>query len=200
MNLIQPYDYRITPADRAEIKNHAPAVLWFTGLSGSGKSTLANSIEYQLNKTHRAHTYILDGDNIRGGLNNDLGFSERDRTENIRRIGETAKLFVDAGIIVLTSFISPFRADRDRVRALLPSEAFIEIFVKCPVEICEQRDTKGLYKKARQGILKDFTGIDSPYEPPLHPEIILETDKSTIEECTNHVLQFLFDKNILRKQ
>lgn len=198
MKLIQPYDFRITSADRAEIKNHSPAVLWFTGLSGSGKSTLANSIEYQLNKNHHAHTYILDGDNIRGGLNGDLGFSEWDRAENIRRIGEVAKLFVDAGIIVLTSFISPFRADRDKVRVLLPKDAFIEVFVKCPLEICEQRDTKGLYKKARQGILKDFTGVDSPYEPPLNPEIILETGKMTIEECTNRVLQHLSERNILK--
>jgi adenylylsulfate kinase len=198
-DLVHPYDTQITQADRAEIKKHGSAVLWFTGLSGSGKSTLANGVEYALNKIHHAHTYLLDGDNIRHGLNRDLGFTELDRSENIRRIGEVSRLFVDAGIIVLTAFISPFRTDRDQVRALLPMNTFIEIYVKCPLEICEQRDIKGLYKKARQGILKDFTGIDSPYEPPLKPELILETDKMTIAECTNLVIQFLFGKNTLKK-
>ncbi len=197
--LVRPYDTRVTRADRTEIKNHNSAVLWFTGLSGSGKSTLANSVEYQLNKKFRAHTYLLDGDNIRNALNKDLGFSEIDRQENIRRIGEVSRLFVDAGIIVLTAFISPYRTDRDRVRALLPENAFIEIFVSCPLEICEQRDAKGLYKKARQGILKDFTGIDSPYEPPLHPELILETDKCSITDCTDLVIGYLFDNDVIKR-
>jgi adenylylsulfate kinase len=198
VNFIQPYDTRITRSDRSIIKNHDPAILWFTGLSGSGKTTLANNVEYRLNKIHQTHTYILDGDNIRTGLNMDLGFTDTDRYENIRRIGEVARLFVDAGILVLTAFISPFRIDRDRVRALLKSGDFVEIFVQCPLEICEQRDPKGLYKKARQGIIKDFTGIDSPYEPPVSPELILQTDQMSIAECTEKIIQYLQQKNILK--
>ena len=150
-------------ADHAALKNQTPRVLWFTGLSGSGKSTIANEVEKRLNLMNR-HTFLLDGDNVRHGLNKDLGFTEADRIENIRRVGEVAKLMADAGLIVLTAFISPFRAERDMVRAMLPEGEFVEIFVDTPLEVAEARDVKGLYKKARSGQLKNFTGIDSPYE------------------------------------
>jgi adenylylsulfate kinase len=144
-----------------------------------------------LNRRFKAHTYLLDGDNIRTGFNRDLGFSDQDRVENIRRIGEVAKLFVDAGLIVLTAFISPFRADRDSVRAKLPHNAFFEIFVDCPLEVCESRDPKGLYSRARQGLIPDFTGIASPYEEPLQPDIVLPTGRWTVEKCTARVIALL---------
>jgi bifunctional enzyme CysN/CysC len=172
----------------AQLKNQTPRVLWFTGLSGSGKSTIANEVEKSLNLMNR-HTFLLDGDNIRHGLNKDLGFTEADRIENIRRIGEVAKLMADAGLIVLTAFISPFRAERDMVRAMLPEGEFIEIFVDTPLEVAEARDVKGLYKKARSGQLKNFTGIDSPYEPPVSPDITVNTVEMSPTEAAESIVR-----------
>lgn len=183
--------------DRTAIKAHQPACLWFTGLSGSGKSTLANLVEQRLNQEFQAHTYLLDGDNIRTGLNTDLGFSLEDRAENIRRLGELARLFVDAGLIVLTAFISPLRVDRDRARRIIQPGRFIEVYVECPLEVCEQRDPKGLYKKARQGLIKDFTGIDSPYEPPETPEVTLHAGQEPVEVNVGRVIDYLKEKDIL---
>ncbi|WP_086738169.1 sulfate adenylyltransferase subunit CysN [Erythrobacter colymbi] len=177
----------ITRDDHAGMKNQKPRVLWFTGLSGSGKSTIANEVEKQLFVMNR-HTFLLDGDNVRHGLNRDLGFTEADRIENIRRVGEVAKLMADAGLIVLTAFISPFRAERDMVRAMLPEGEFIEIFVDTPLEVAEARDVKGLYRKARSGQLKNFTGIDSPYEPPENPEIRVNTVDMTPEEAARYII------------
>ncbi len=178
----------IAREDHARMKNQTPRVLWFTGLSGSGKSTIANEVEKQLFLMNR-HTFLLDGDNVRHGLNRDLGFTEADRIENIRRVGEVAKLMADAGLIVLTAFISPFRAERDMVRAMLPPGEFIEIFVDTPLDVAEARDVKGLYKKARSGQLKNFTGIDSPYEPPEHPEIRVNTVDMTPEEAARFIIE-----------
>ncbi len=175
---------------RYEKLQYKPCILWFTGLSGSGKSTLASHLEHALFQKG-IHCYVLDGDNIRHGLNKNLGFSPEDRTENIRRIGEVAKLFIDAGIIVLTAFISPYQADRDQVRKLVEPGEFIEIFLDCSVEVCEQRDTKGLYKKARAGIIPEFTGISAPYEKPLVPEITLSTSTLSIERCAQDVVLYL---------
>jgi len=178
----------ITREHHAQMKNQTPRVLWFTGLSGSGKSTIANEVEKKLALMNR-HTFLLDGDNVRHGLNKDLGFTEADRIENIRRIGEVARLMTDAGLIVLTAFISPFRAERQMVRAMLEEAEFIEIFVDTPLEVAEERDVKGLYKKARSGKLKNFTGIDSPYEPPLNPEITVNTVEMTPEEAADHIIK-----------
>ena len=174
----------------AALKNQKPKILWFTGLSGSGKSTIANEVEKTLNLLNR-HTFLLDGDNIRHGLNKDLGFTETDRIENIRRVGEVAKLMADAGLIVLTAFISPFRAERDMVRAMMPEGEFVEIFVDTPLEVAEARDVKGLYKKARAGQLKNFTGIDSPYEPPENPDICVNTVEMSPAEAAEHIVRLL---------
>ena len=174
--------------EHAGLKNQKARVLWFTGLSGSGKSTIANEVEKSLNLMNR-HTFLLDGDNVRHGLNKDLGFTEADRIENIRRVGEVAKLMADAGLIVLTAFISPFRVEREMVRAMLPDAEFIEIFVDTPLEVAEARDVKGLYKKARSGALKNFTGIDSPYEPPLNPEIRVNTVEMTATEAAEYIVR-----------
>jgi bifunctional enzyme CysN/CysC len=182
----QPTD--ISREAHASLKNQKPKVLWFTGLSGSGKSTIANEVEKSLALMNR-HTFLLDGDNIRHGLNKDLGFTEADRIENIRRVGEIAKLMADAGLIVLTAFISPFRAERDMVRAMLPEGEFVEIFVDTPLEVAEARDVKGLYKKARAGELKNFTGIDSPYEPPLQPQIRVNTVEMTPAQAAEHIIR-----------
>lgn len=176
--------------EHANLKNQKPRVLWFTGLSGSGKSTIANEVEKRLNLMNR-HTFLLDGDNVRHGLNKDLGFTEADRIENIRRVGEVAKLMTDAGLIVLTAFISPFRAERDMVRAMMPEGEFVEIFVDTPLEVAEERDVKGLYKKARSGALKNFTGIDSPYEAPLNPEIRVNTVEMTAADAAEHIIRLL---------
>ncbi len=185
--------YKITRDDRQTLLQQKPLLLWFTGLSGSGKSTLADRVEQELHlKGYK--TYLLDGDNIRHGLNSNIDFSEEGRKENIRRIGEVARLFIDAGIIVLTAFISPFKEDRDRVRQLLPEGEFTEIFVDCPLEVCEQRDVKGLYAKARRGEIPDFTGISSPFEAPEHPEITVHTDKDDLETCTNQILNFTLNR------
>ena len=194
-----PTDNRIDPItreDRCRIKGHAPHVLWLTGLSGSGKTTLCHAIERRLNREFGLHTGYLDGDVVRTGLCKDLGFSAADRSENIRRIGEVAKLFYDAGLITLTAFISPFCADRDLVRGLLPPGGFSEIYIRCPLEVCEQRDVKGLYRKDRAGLIPQFTGIDSPYEEPLDPELVLDTAINSLEDCTEAVIQYLRDRQI----
>ena len=174
----------------ANLKNQKPGVLWFTGLSGSGKSTIANLVEKKLHQMNR-HTFLLDGDNVRHGLNKDLGFTEADRIENIRRVGEVAKLMADAGLIVVTAFISPFKAERDLVRSMLPEGEFFEVFIDTPLSVAEERDVKGLYKKARAGDLKNFTGIDSPYEAPTRPEIHIDTTKLTPEEAANLIVDKL---------
>ncbi|GAD88587.1 MULTISPECIES: adenylyl-sulfate kinase [Vibrio] len=182
----------VSASQRQALKKHKSAVLWFTGLSGSGKSTIANAVEVKLNQL-AMHSYLLDGDNVRHGLNRDLGFSDHDRVENIRRIGEVAKLFVDSGTLVLTAFISPFIQDREQVRALLPEGDFIEVFVDTPLAVCEARDPKGLYKKARSGEIKHFTGITSDYEAPIAPEVHLKTDQLSIEQTAEQVVQYLRD-------
>ncbi|MEZ8169596.1 adenylyl-sulfate kinase [Vibrio sp. 10N.286.46.A8] len=180
----------VTHEQRSVQKQQVPTVLWFTGLSGSGKSTVANAVESKLLSLGK-HSYLLDGDNVRHGLNKDLGFSDMDRVENIRRIGEVAKLFVDSGTIVLTAFISPFIADRAQVRELLSSKQFLEVFIDTPLSVCERRDPKGLYKKARAGEIKNFTGIDSMYEAPLTPDIHVETEGQSIEACADIVVNQL---------
>jgi adenylylsulfate kinase len=192
------HDHRVSSADRQKLNGHKVAVLWFTGLSASGKSTVANTVDHKLHAIGK-HTYILDGDNIRMGLNKNLGFSAEDRTENIRRIGEVSKLFTDAGVIVLTAFISPYRADRDAVRALFPNGEFHEIFVNASLETCEKRDPKGLYKKARAGELKNFTGIDpnSPYEAPEKAELVLDANNKGIDELADDVIAYLKGKGLL---
>jgi len=180
----------ISKQDRHRMNGHKSAVLWYTGLSGAGKSTLANKVEEKLFE-RGIHTYVLDGDNIRHGLNKGLGFSTEDRKENIRRIGEVAKLFVDAGAFVSTAFISPYREDRDMVRQLVQDGEFIEVYVNAPLEICEERDPKGLYKKARAGEIKNFTGIDDPYEAPEDAELVIYTGKRSLEECAAEVMNYL---------
>jgi bifunctional enzyme CysN/CysC len=180
----------ITREMHASLKNQKPAVLWFTGLSGAGKSTIANLVEKKLHRMNR-HTFLLDGDNVRHGLNKDLGFTEADRIENIRRVGEVARLMTDAGLIVITAFISPFRAERDMVRAMVPEGEFIEVFIDTPLAEAEARDVKGLYKKARSGTLKNFTGIDSPYEAPDAPEIRIDTTKLTPEQAADLIVERL---------
>ncbi|OUW48329.1 MAG: adenylyl-sulfate kinase [Synechococcus sp. TMED187] len=186
-------------AARAEQRGHRSTILWFTGLSGAGKSTLANAVNQALFERGLA-TYVLDGDNVRHGLCKDLGFSDADREENIRRIGEVAKLFLDAGVIVLTAFVSPFRADRDKARALVENGDFTEIFCSADLSVCEQRDTKGLYAKARAGEIKEFTGISSPYEAPERPELSVDTGASDLEACVNQVVRALIDQGIIPSQ
>jgi bifunctional enzyme CysN/CysC len=191
------YEHRVAKAQRANQKAQRPCVIWLTGLSGSGKSTLANTLEQRLLQ-RGYHSYLLDGDNVRHGLNRDLGFSKDDRIENIRRIGEVAALFADAGLIVITAFISPFRADRALVRALVPEGEFVEVHVHASLEACERRDPKGLYAKARAGVIRDFTGIDSPYEAPERPELILDTERDSVEICLERLLGYLHERRILR--
>jgi adenylylsulfate kinase len=188
--------HRITREDRQKLNGHRGAVLWFTGLSGCGKSTIANAVD-QLLFERGIHTFVLDGDNIRMGLNKNLGFSPADRTENIRRIGEVAKLFADAATIVSTAFISPYRADRDMVRALFPAGEFVEILVQASIETCEARDPKGLYKKARAGEIKEFTGISAPYEAPEAPEIVLDSDNKGVEQLAREVIAWLEARGIV---
>ncbi|MCP3762800.1 adenylyl-sulfate kinase [Domibacillus sp. A3M-37] len=195
-NNIVWHEQSLTKEERRQKNKHHSAVLWFTGLSGSGKSTVANAAARRLFDLG-VSTYVLDGDNVRHGLNKDLGFSDEARKENIRRIGEVAKLFVDGGQLVFTAFISPFREDRDTVRALLEKDEFIEVFVECPIEKCEERDPKGLYKKARAGEIPEFTGISSPYEAPEKPELVLNTDRYTVEECVDQLVDYLKQNNWL---
>jgi len=190
------HDHNVTKEERSSIKEQKPCILWFTGLSGSGKSTIANAIESKLLELNK-HTYLLDGDNIRIGLNKGLTFSDEDRIENIRRIGEVSKLFVDAGSIVLTAFISPFQKERDAVRELVEANEFIEVFIDTPLEVCESRDPKGLYQKARKGEIPNFTGISSPYEAPTKPEIHILNNKITIEDVTQQIIDYLKDKGYL---
>ena len=190
------HQHDVDKARRAQAKKQKPCVLWLTGLSGSGKSTIANLLEKKLAE-HGKHTYLLDGDNVRHGLCGDLTFSDKDRVENIRRIGEVSKLFVDAGIIVLTAFISPFKTERDFCRHLLADDEFIEIFVDTPIEECEKRDPKGLYQKARQGDIKDFTGIDSPYEAPENAEITLTFSGQTAEQSAERLFDLLKQKGMV---
>lgn len=186
MNL-HPILSHIKKTDRERLLHQKAKLIWFTGLSGSGKSTLAVGLEAALHKLGYK-TYLLDGDNIRSGLNNDLAFDEAGRKENIRRIGEVSKLFLDAGVIVISAFISPFKSDREKVRSIVGDENYIEVFVDAPLDVCEQRDVKGLYRKARAGEIKDFTGIDSPYEPPENPDIYLPTHKLSVDESLQQLL------------
>ncbi len=187
---IYQQEHKITKSERAKLLQQKPVIIWFTGLSGSGKSTLAGILEEAL-YAGGYKTYLLDGDNVRFGLNKDLGFSEADRKENIRRVAEVAKLMMDAGLIVITAFISPYREDRDLVRKMVQPGEFVEVFVNTPLDVCEQRDPKGLYKKVRAGELQQFTGIDSPYEEPLQPELNIQTMNQTPEESVKQILEFL---------
>ena len=190
------HDHSVIREERWKLNGHKGAVLWFTGLSGCGKSTVANAVDYLLHE-RGIHTFVLDGDNIRMGLNKNLGFAPEDRKENIRRIGEVAKLFADAGSLVMTAFISPYREDRDSVRSLLKPGEFLEIYVNASLETCESRDPKGLYKKARAGEIKGFTGIDAPYEAPESCELELDSDSRGIEELANDVIDYLQANNYL---
>jgi bifunctional enzyme CysN/CysC len=190
------HEHKITKSQRAGQKAQRPAVLWFTGLSGAGKSSVANALEQALFQRGH-HSYLLDGDNVRHGLNRDLGFTDEDRVENIRRIGEVARLMADSGLVVLTAFISPFRSDRAMVRELMEPGEFVEIHVQASLETCEQRDPKGLYAKARAGAIRHFTGIDSPYEPPEQPEIVVDTEQLSIEEGVDLILDYLKRRSIL---
>jgi adenylylsulfate kinase len=186
----------VSRAERAKLLGHGAATVWFTGLSGSGKSTIATEVERRLVERKIA-AYVLDGDNIRQGLNSNLGFSPEDRTENIRRIGEVAKLFNDAGVVVLTAFISPYRSDRDAVRGTLPEGEFLEVLVECPLEECERRDVKGLYQKARAGEIPEFTGISAPYEEPSEPELVLRTHEDDLDSCVQQVIDALARHGVL---
>lgn len=188
--------FEVTKTARAQLNTQRPALLWFTGLSGAGKSTIADQLEKKLHELGK-HTFVLDGDNVRHGLNRDLGFTEADRVENIRRVAEVAKLFVEAGLITLVSFISPFRAEREMARELVAPGEFIEIFVNTPLETCEQRDPKGLYKKARRGELQNFTGLDSPYEPPVNPELILNARNERAGDLADRVIEFMHQRGML---
>lgn len=180
----------ISVDDRRKLNKYKSCVIWFTGLSAAGKSTLANALNEKLHSMH-IHGYVLDGDNIRHGLNKDLGFKPEDRTENIRRIGEVAKLLVDAGLIAITAFISPYREDRRQARELVRNDEFVEVFVQCDLAVCERRDPKGIYKKVRKGEIKNFTGISAPYEEPEHPEIIIDTAGNSIDACLQMLLDYL---------
>ena len=189
----------INRQDRERMNGHRGLTIWFTGLSASGKSTLAVATEAALYE-RGSHTYILDGDNVRHGLNKDLGFSPEDRSENIRRIGEVARLFTDCGIVILTAFISPYRRDRLFARELCGSDSFIEVFVDCPLDICEQRDPKGAYTRARKGIIREFTGISAPYEEPVDPEIRVCTSEQSVEACVQKILSYLEQQEFIPKQ
>lgn len=186
----------VTRARREQLNGHRGTVVWFTGLSGAGKSTLAHAVEERLHQLH-CRTYVFDGDNVRHGLCNDLGFSIEDRNENIRRIGEMAKLFVDAGVIALTAFISPFRRNRSDIRELVGAGDFIEVYCRCSIDICESRDVKGLYRKARLGEIREFTGISSPYEPPESPDLVLDTGKDSLESCVEKVMSLLHQRKVI---
>ena len=186
----------ITKVDRSKLKKQKPCVLWFTGLSGAGKSTIANALDKRLHEMGR-HTYLLDGDNVRHGLSKDLGFTDEDRVENLRRVAEVSKLMVDAGLIVISAFISPFKSERQMARGLFSGDEFLEIFIDTPLEIAEQRDVKGLYEKARAGQLKNFTGIDSPYERPESPELTLFSHQFSLDDLVHQIIQLLQERGIL---
>ena len=193
------HDATINNQDRNKLLNQTPFILWFTGLSASGKSTLANIVEHKLFQMNYK-TYLLDGDNVRHGLNKDLGFDEESRIENIRRIGEVSKLFLDSGIIVLTAFISPFKSDRDLARSLVEKEQFIEVFIDASLETCEKRDPKGMYLKARSGEISNFTGISSPYETPENPELHVINNKITLDDASNQIIEYLIAKKYITKK
>jgi adenylylsulfate kinase len=186
----------VTRARREQLNGHKSVIVWFTGLSGAGKSTLAHAVEERLHQMS-CRTFVFDGDNVRHGLCGDLDFSEEDRRENIRRIGEMAKLFVEAGVIALTAFISPFRADRLKVRNLTAPGDFIEVYCRCPIEVCEQRDVKGMYRRARAGEIRDFTGISSPYEEPENPELAVDTGSMPLDQCVDQVIGYLQDRGVI---
>jgi adenylylsulfate kinase len=189
----------VTVEDRWKSNGYKSCLLWFTGLSGSGKSTIAHALDTRLHQL-QVHSYVLDGDNVRHGLNKDLGLSPEDRKENVRRIGEVSKLFIDAGLIVLAAFIAPYKEDRRRVRQLLKEGQFIEVYVQCSIEECEKRDPKGLYSKARAGKIKGFTGISAPYEKPDNPGIVLETDKISLDSCIKTLMKYLIQKDYISKR
>ncbi len=193
---IKGYPPLVSRSDRAKQNGHRSVIVWFTGLSGAGKSTLAHAVEGRLHKLG-CRTFVLDGDNVRHGLCSDLGFAKADRSENVRRIGEMSKLFIEAGVITLTAFISPYQDDRNKVRALVEAEDFLEIYCHCPLEVCEQRDVKGLYVKARSGEIEEFTGISSPYESPASPELLLNTSLQSLDECVDKVLALLQQRGII---
>ena len=193
------HSYSVNQDSRKKLKQHQSFLLWFTGLSGSGKSTIANCVEQELYK-NSIHTYTLDGDNIRKGLNSDLSFSPEDRSENIRRIAETAHLMIDAGLVVLAAFVSPYKSDRDRVRNIVGTDNMVEIYINTSVEECERRDVKGLYKKARKGEIKNMTGISAPYESPLNPDIQINTEEVTIIDATKQIINFINPKLILQNE
>ncbi|GAA3938214.1 adenylyl-sulfate kinase [Litoribacillus peritrichatus] len=195
-NEIVWHAHTVTKSERAAQKRQKPCLLWFTGLSCAGKSTIANGLDQALHRLGY-HTFLLDGDNVRHGLNKDLGFSDQDRVENIRRVGETSKLFTDAGLIVMSAFISPFKSDRQLVRALFPENEFIEVYVSTPLAVCERRDAKGLYKKARAGEIQNFTGIDSKYEIPDSPEITLDTADNSVAQCVEYLLSYLSKEGMI---
>jgi adenylylsulfate kinase len=191
------HEQHINKQQRSALKNQKPCLLWYTGLSGSGKSTVANAVDALLFE-RGSHSYLLDGDNVRHGLNGDLGFSDNERIENIRRISEVAKLFVDSGLIVSTAFISPFASDRTLASKMLEQDEFIEVYIDTPIAICEQRDPKGLYKKARAGEIKDFTGIDSTYDVPKSPAIHVKTSDKSIQQCAQQIVEHLIDKGFIQ--
>lgn len=193
MNYLYPTKTKVSREQREALLNQRGALIWFTGLSGSGKSTLSVQLEATLHR-RGFKTYLLDGDNIRSGLNKDLSFTDEGRVENIRRIGEVSRLFLDAGFVILSAFISPFKADREQVKKIVGKENHIEVFVDCPLEVCEQRDTKGLYKKARAGIVKNFTGIDSPYEPPENPDVVIKSNEMSVDDAIEVLLRELLPR------
>ena len=196
---IVKHSYSVNRDSRKKLKQHKSILLWFTGLSGSGKSTIANCVEQELHK-NSIHTYTLDGDNIRKGLNSDLSFSPEDRSENIRRIAETARLMIDAGLVVLAAFVSPYRKDRDHIRKIVGDDNMVEIFINTSIEECERRDVKELYKKARKGEIKNMTGISAPYESPLHPDIQINTEEVTIVDATKQIINFINPKLTLQNE
>lgn len=196
---IVKHSYSVNRDSRKKLKQHKSILLWFTGLSGSGKSTIANCVEQELHK-NSIHTYTLDGDNIRKGLNSDLSFSPEDRSENIRRIAETARLMIDAGLVVLAAFVSPYRNDRKHIRKIVGDDNMVEIFINTSIEECERRDIKELYKKARKGEIKNMTGISAPYESPLHPDIQINTEEVTIVDATKQIINFINPKLTLQNE
>ncbi|MAY22881.1 MAG: adenylyl-sulfate kinase [Flavobacteriaceae bacterium] len=193
------HNFQVTKKERNQLNNHSSLLIWFTGLSGSGKSTIANALEKELLQ-NGFHTYILDGDNVRKGLNSNLTFSPEDRTENIRRIAEVANLMVDAGLVVLSAFVSPYQKDRENVKQIVGGKNFVEVFVNTPIEVCEQRDVKGLYAKARAGEIKDFTGVNAPYEAPNNPDIEIDTSKTTLEESVQIIFKSIAQKLNLKNE
>lgn len=199
MNQVVWHHATVTRARREKLNGHRAVCLWFTGLSGAGKSTLAHAVEERLHEMG-CRTFVFDGDNVRHGLCSNLSFSIEDRNENIRRIGEMAKLFVEAGVVSLTAFISPFLKDRQKVRALLGDNDFVEIYCRCPLEVCEERDVKGMYRKARAGEIKEFTGISSPYEAPEQAEIIVDTANTPLEKCVNTIVNYLVERDVVQRR